>query len=343
MIDLELLKAGARSALPTALGKALVRFMRDHHLSTRDAGERLGIVHTNLVKSRIFKLSGADVLKPLARCEDAEICILAQALLERLEIPLSDFDFETVAWQLQAGAGLNGLMARMLHEPIAADATHRAAVDDLLYCFVRGAFYGQLAAVRMTGLRCTPAFPTGRLLETGYCFDPGEDPASYTDDNEFGGYQATGRFVEEDTFETQRIRGDLTTRYLELAHHENLFLLEAIENAAAFHQTNGESQDDLTAASAAVQACICYESMFAASATLRSNMMQERLLARTPLARIAMAIHEHSRSNIDQVGTMCESALAALPPERERARAGLLSHLKAGLGSIKARPTVTEA
>ena len=340
MIDLELLKSGARSALPTALGDALRKFMRDNELSTRDAGERLGIVHTNLTHSRIFKLSGPDVLKPLARCEDTRICVLAQALLERHGIPLSDFDFETVAWQLQAGAGLSGLMARVMHGPVASDVAHRAAADDLLYCFVRGAFFRQLTAVRMTGLRCTPLFPTGRFLETAYSFEPGDDPANYTDDDELGGYQATGRFVEEDTFETQRIRDDLTSQYLGLAQRENLFLLEAIEGTAAFRQTDGESQDDLTAASAAIEAYVCYESMAAATATLRSNMLQDSLLAKTPLARIAAAIYEHIRSNVDHVGLACESALAALPSEREHARNGLLSHLKGRLGSIKAQPTI---
>ena len=158
--------------------------------------------------------------------------------------------------------------------------------------------------------------------------------------DELGGYQATGRFVEEDTFETQRIRDDLTSQYLGLAQRENLFLLEAIEGTAAFRQTDGESQDDLTAASAAIEAYVCYESMAAATATLRSNMLQDSLLAKTPLARIAAAIYEHIRSNVDHVGLACESALAALPSEREHARNGLLSHLKGRLGSIKAQPTI---
>jgi hypothetical protein len=84
MIDIGLLKSGAKRALPEALGKALLRFMRDNELSTRDAGERLGIVHTNLVKSRIFTRRNIDHVGLI--CESALAVLPAEREVARKEL-----------------------------------------------------------------------------------------------------------------------------------------------------------------------------------------------------------------------------------------------------------------
>jgi hypothetical protein len=243
---------------------------------------------------------------------DPDLRTLAQARMKQLEIPLARFDFVEVRNMLIASGAYELCNADGDTEPV----RQRAAVNDLLFTFMKARFYRDLALARQRGLRCTPLFPFGSMwddLRHDYYVEVLEDLVE-TDDGirSLNGIQLASTFVVDN----RGVRDDLTNKYVALAEYENPRLLENIEDIAAFRQNASEHESKIIAAVAAAYSYIHYDSLLSATTVFRNNSIDDKLLSRTPLARVTCALYDYARFRIEEARMRFDAALLELRPDR---------------------------
>lgn len=317
MDDITALKEADDRTIQVALGAALEAFRQSRRppLPYREAALVLGgIPHAALMPDRVYKLKSPHTLRILATCRQARISFLAQALIDRLRIPRCGFDYAAAGAKLiHYGCGGWRLLSAGAKSDLSFDEAQQLAIKDLMFVYMKSAFFRELSQSRLEGVRCQPQFPLasfndptnaeqvdGDAVERAFLGKSEEDSYSFL-------------FPVAINFDESRACDDLCKRIMSLCRREEQFVLEAVEGEARFNQQAVARTDKLAAAMASAEAFVSLLCLTGAVSALRQSVEGDRALHATPLARLLTALYSYARVVGPDCKTAFERSLAALP------------------------------